>query len=318
MHRSVGCCEALSTIQVLIRANTEALTELTSSQSIKLLIRLSRLLNNAPDLQHNSPHYDSCSAKDIQLAAANCLETCCSRFPTIEPFTLGNVLTSVLEVFASLQPEDYDAHIFCHLSVALLNICKHVAVSNRALTTRHVGDMLGAARSFMMYGLPNFTWTRPVRVNVSQQAVAEPEMLQNAKPGGKIAKTRKIRADRARSMRSASEVPKNDREFGSERLEFAAVSNKSFGQMTSESDFSESEMKSDRKDRHREAQLRYAALSLIGLIGQVSESQLKCLVYTYIYFHPDKRRWPRESFSATGTHCFLPTSPTPPKPPTDS
>lgn len=270
MHRSVGCCEALCTIQVLIRANSDRLSELTSSQSIKLLIRLVRMLNNAKELQHNSPQYDSCSTKDIQLAAANCLETCCSRFATIEPFTLGNILTSTLELLFVMQPDEYDAHIFCHLSTALLTICKHVVLSNRGLATRHVGDLLGAARSFMMYGLPNVAWTRPVRVIVSQQAVAEPADKQRPNQGGKVAKTRKIRADRARSLRSSSEVPNNDRGFGPERLEFATVSTKSFGQMTSESEFSESESNRDRKDRHREAQLRFAALSLIGLVGQVS------------------------------------------------
>lgn len=271
MHRSVGCCEALCTIQVLVRANSEKISELTSSQNIKLLIRLLRLLNNATELQHKSPQYESCSSKDIQLAAANCLETCCSRLPEIEAFTLGNVMNNTLEVLFSVKPEEYDVHIFCHLSTALLNICKHVVLSNRALTVRHVGDLLGTARSFMMYGLPNFTWTRPVRVNVSQQAVAEPPNEQRVNPGGKVAKTRKIRADRARSLKAASsEVPNNDRGFGPERLQFAAGGNKAtFGQMTSESDFSESELKSDRKDRHREAQLRFAALSLIGLVGQV-------------------------------------------------
>lgn len=280
MHRSVGCCEALFTIQVLVRANSDSsLPELSSSQSIKLLARLSRLLNNATELQHKSTHYDSCSTKDIQLAAANCLDTCCSRLPEIESFTLDNILSSTLELLVSLQPDEFDSHIFSHLSAALLNICKHVVLSNRALAVRHVGDLLGAARSFMMYGLPNFIWTRPVRLHVSQQAVAEPPNEQRPNPGGKVAKTRKVRADRARSMNSTSEVTRNDRGFGPERLEFVAVSNKSFGQMTSESDFSESELKSDRKDRHREAQLRFASLSLIGLLGQVriiTQNETKC------------------------------------------
>lgn len=308
MHRSVGCCEALCTIQVLFRANSDSLSEISTSQSNKLLNRLSRLLNNAPELQHKSTQYDSCSTKEIQLAAANCLDTCCSRLPTIDSITLNNILTSTIQVIFALQQKDYDDHIFGHLNSALLNICKHVVLSNRSLAIRYVGDLIGAARSFMMFGLPNVIWNRPVCVKISQQAVAEPAVQHRVNAGGKVAKTRKIRTESTRSVKSSTEVPKSNRYFETERFEFAVVSNLSFGQMTSESDFSESEMKSDRKNRHREAQLRFAALSLIGVIGQVWNLFYLLFIsifwLKYKYYH--LRHWTLGHFLAIGIHYFQP------------
>lgn len=265
---SCGCCDAIRTIQVLIRANCETLPELTPRRIQTILSLLLTMLTNPRKMQRTAQKYDSCSSNEMRLAAAHCLETCCARLPTIDAENLTSILNGVLEVLYSQRPDDHEAHAYCMLSATLLNICKHVALADQKLAAQNVGDLLGAARSFIMYGLPDVAWTPPSRVQVSQQAVAaDPPAEPRVNPGGKIAKTRKIRANKARPAKVADEVPGNNR-----TMRFVAeAGNKSFGPITSESDFSESETNRARQDLQRQAQLRFAGLGLVGVVGQVSE-----------------------------------------------
>lgn len=257
-HRAIGLCDTLRAIQALIKANTT--TELSADLKPSLLALLLSLIQDPSHLSYRSAaaNYESCDPKDVRLAAILCLET----LLTIHPMTLDE--NKAKQVLCTLIPTIYSSDTVDELMyTAALNVCRSIVALHRIVCMDHIGDLLGAARSFMTYGICSAA-PKPVRVNISQQAVAEPQAAEPAiNKGGKVAKSRKSKP-RAAKPAVKPALEQNTVDFSGSYTTMM---------ITSDSDFSESETSRQRHDGQKKSKLRLAALALIGVLGQVVETK---------------------------------------------
>lgn len=202
-HKSVGVCDALRLMQVLIKNQSknestqmaDASTELR--ESIELLLEL---VNDPNDMEKtHSCHYEGYSAIEIKSSSIFCLETILANFDKVPALAdcddLRASITSVLfKAIYSIQLDDGTRQNYCILMRAALSACRHIGFSNKAWCTEHIGDILGACISNMMFGLPDYSYQMPQRVQSSQQTVHDSTHSTAAgKRGGKQVKGRKPR-----------------------------------------------------------------------------------------------------------------------------
>lgn len=301
----VAMCEALDTVRLLLKANaTAAVPDLSRSLQhalFKLILSIfGDLMRNRSTNTNDSSctaQYDSCTPAEIKLSAALCLESLAGCLTPSESEQNDQDLQLTVELLEcaittvyDLEGDNFDESNFCTATTALLNasrlllarIDKLSSASAADIVQQRIGELLGAGKAFMMYGLPDVPIVRPpVRLFVSQQAISEPPMTDAThNRGGKMAKMRKVAKAKAtnpaksdqrisrttrNSLASANEeqngVPKTTM-----RIDLMTASN-----ITSESDFSESEAGGrQRKFLQKQAALRLSALLLIGAIAQVT------------------------------------------------
>lgn len=73
-----------------------------------------------------------------------------------------------------------------------LNILHRIASENHEWAEENLGKLLGAAKAYIHYGLPDIIQIRPQKVVISQQSLLEPVVIPINK-GGKVPKTRKLK-----------------------------------------------------------------------------------------------------------------------------
>lgn len=202
-HKFVGVCDALRLMQVLIKNQNkiessvmaEASTQLR--QSIELLLEL---INDPNDMEKTrSCHYDGYSAIEIKSSSIFCLETiiaCFDKVPALADCDIlrASITSVVFKLIYSIRLDDGTQANYCVLMRAALSACRHIGFSNKLWCTEHIGDILGACISTMMFGLPNYVHEPPQRVQSSQQTVHDSSYSAAAgKRGGKQVKGRKPR-----------------------------------------------------------------------------------------------------------------------------
>lgn len=279
-HRTIGLCESLRAIQSLCKSNAATLP-LVSAEKIKnLLILLIGLIENPNHLASKSSadKYESCMPNDIQLSSVLCLETVLQTASDPDITQCTDILRVVLQLLYTNAPGSGDASELgtCLLRTASLNVCRLVCQRQRSLCTANIGELLGAGRAFMMHGLPGASVSTVSKVNVSQQALAEPQMAEPAaNKGGKVARQRKSKPNVKPKKPNTPVKPKDPTKSFAETA--SPLDNLDFPiafAITSDSDFSESENCRQRNDLQRQTKLRLAALSLIGVLGQVVETKV--------------------------------------------
>lgn len=174
---------------------TEASTELR--ESIELLLEL---INNPNDMEKTrSCHYDGYSAIEIKSSSIFCLETILACFDTMP--TLADceelrvsITTGLFKLIYTIRLDDGTQTNYCVLMRAALSACRHIGFSNKSWCTEHIGDILGACISNMTFGLPNYVYIPPQRMQSSQQTVHDSSHAAAVdKRGGKQVKGRKPR-----------------------------------------------------------------------------------------------------------------------------
>lgn len=279
-HRTIGLCESLRAIQSLCKANAAALP-LVSAEKVKtLLILLIGLIENPNHLASKSSadKYENCMPYDIQLSSVLCLETVLQTATDPDATQCADILRVALQILYANVPGSGDSSETgtCVLRTAALNICRLVGQRQRFLCTAHIGELLGAGRAFMMHGLPGASVPIVNKVNVSQQALAEPQMAEpTANKGGKVARQRKSKPNVKPKKPNTPVKPKDPTKSFAETA--SPLDNADFPiafALTSDSDFSESETCWQRQDLQKQMKLRLAALSLIGVLGQVVETKV--------------------------------------------
>lgn len=279
-HRTIGLCESLRAIQSLCKANSANLPLISADKVKTLLILLIGLIENPNHLASKSSadKYEGCIPNDIQLSSVLCLETVIQTASDPDVTQYADILRVVLQLLYAIVPgsgDDCETGT-CLLRTAALNICRLVCQRQRSLCTANIGELLGAGRAFMMYGLPGAMVSNVCKINVSQQALAEPQMAETtANKGGKVARQRKSKPNVKPKKPNTPVKPKDPTKYFVEIASPLDNVDCPVGfAITSDSDFSESETCRQQQDLQKQTKLRLAALSLIGVLGQVVETKI--------------------------------------------
>lgn len=309
-HKFVGICDALRLMQALIKnhfkndgvAAAAATADGDDSsnellESIELLIRLI----TEPEAMEKSTscHYDGYSVIEIELSAVLCLETILSvdeKLPELSQQLQQSISMALLRLIYSVRLDEISERIYCNLIRATLNSCRYIGFANKDWCTEHIGTLLGACVAHMMFGLPDFVYQPPQRIQSSQQNIQDNATAHGAsgssatKKGGKLIKSRKPRQtppfkNRKNNKTGSDTATSNGKANGdndelnepyeharaifenpTDRFEISHFT-------TSDSDASDPETgRSGSKNREKEAKLRLAAVSLIAVVAKVSVS----------------------------------------------
>uniref|UniRef100_A0A1Q3FXF7 HEAT repeat-containing protein 6 n=1 Tax=Culex tarsalis TaxID=7177 RepID=A0A1Q3FXF7_CULTA len=299
-------CEVLGTVQLLLRHCGEHVGVFAGVLVADGDGVLVRLLGD-PDykrVERGSGNCEWSSSGEIYLAAMTCLEAmleACEDGALLEK-QLPLVGDAILGLAFRVKPDVLPEASFYSLVVSAFNCLRLVAVQQEEWLGENLGQLLGLAKAYMMYGIPGINQLSPGKVMVSQQGVPEPQHIPMNK-GGKVPKTRKTRtpAKAGKGGRNEAKRPtgstwdEHSRQPYSEHslvLEPAPVANynSSNAYRTSDSDFSESESSRVQIDRQKLSKLRLSALTLISSITQNVEKRIM-----FGYWHalfPDESRTP--------------------------
>lgn len=303
----VALSDVLHTVRLLLVANSAgAVIELSTQQLHAVLQMIHGVLidvDGTTGRRANDDAFDSCAPAEIELSAAVCLESACTHLRLAnlaDSSTAGNeqgmqllgaLLNITVQRLFSDDVQHVDEQYRCACTAARLNACRLLIVAIDSGKTRdnsgasdivelRIGELLGAARSFMRHGLSGVKriWP-PVRLQVSQQAISEPAMTDTAvNRGGKMAKLRKVVSTtsgvteprrRRKEKAKPTTTGKGGGDFDSELLRMR-IDLKAVSLITSESDFSESEANDQLyKLEQKKSLVRLAALLLIDTVAQV-------------------------------------------------
>lgn len=292
-HKFVGICDALRLMQALIKNHfkNESLSLGDESkelfQSTELLIQLITDPNAMG--KSTSCHYDGYSAIEIQSSAVFCLETILTfydKLPEIAQCLEEPMTKAILKMIYSVRVGEISTRIYCNLMRAALNSCRFIGFSNKDWCTEHIGDVLGACVSNMLFGLPDIVYQPPQRIQSSQQTIQDVVVGggANAKKGGKMIKGRKPRQTpqykNRKNIKTADASGKNDQNCDKlvDPYEHGLFENPSEKFVishftTSDSDASDPETaRTGTNNREKEAKLRLAAISLIAIVAKVRET----------------------------------------------
>uniref|UniRef100_A0A182RSQ4 HEAT repeat-containing protein 6 n=1 Tax=Anopheles funestus TaxID=62324 RepID=A0A182RSQ4_ANOFN len=310
-------CDVLGTLQLLFCRCSDI------TQLLDFFISNNGILVNVladPDYRKVEPRtvssalLDQCSSSELYLAAVLCLESilvCCEPLAVeiLEPY-LAIVGNALLDLIFKVRPESFTELAYYSLATSTVNCLRIIATLEdpNEWTNSQLGRLIGAAKSFIMYGIPDVGKLVPQRVPVSQQGIPEPQHIPISK-GGKTAKTRKTRThpksrkgtprnngggNREQKKATDGDINRQPYSEASIVLEWSAKCQPPIAScyQTSDSDFSENETSSSRAqiERHRTAKLRQSALVLIGTLAQHVEKRIM-----FGYWHalfPDETRTP--------------------------
>ncbi|XP_055629394.1 HEAT repeat-containing protein 6 [Toxorhynchites rutilus septentrionalis] len=294
-------CEVLGTLQFLLKQCADDIELFHDSLVSQNGVLINLLID--PDYRKVDRNcvYDSCSPGEIYLAALLCLEAFLNASEgsaSVEKY-FASIGDSVLSLVFRLKSDILSETSFYSLMISALNCLRLVSVQREDWLDSHIGQLLGIAKAYMMYGIPSVNQLTPHKIMVSQQGVPEPQFIPINK-GGKVPKTRKTRtpvkgkgarADgRKGTNKSGSAWDENGRQPYTEQRfvldEFPAHTNNAY--RTSDSDFSESESSRAQIDRHKLSKLRHSALTLICTITKAVEKKVM-----FGYWHalfPDESR----------------------------
>lgn len=198
-HKYVGVCDALRLMQATIKNHFKR-EPLQLGPETEELLASTELLLNLIKISNGSEivrHYDGDSNVEIKNSALLCLETVLWVYEKIPEFAnqYEDTLTETLiNIIYSMRLDNFsNEEIFCTSMRSALDACRHIACENREWCKEHIGDILGACISHMVFGLPAIEYQPPKKVQPSQQTVIDKQQLTNLQKGGKLVKGRRPR-----------------------------------------------------------------------------------------------------------------------------
>lgn len=203
-HKFVGVCDALQLMQVLIKnqnKNESAVMADASTELREAIELLLELINDPNDVEKTrSCHYEGYSAIEMKSSSIFCMETilaCFDKVPALaECDDLRASITSVLfKLIYTTRLDEGTRQNYCVLMRAALSACRHIGFSNKSWCSENIGDILGACISTMMFGLADYVYEPPQRMQSSQQTLHDTSShgAVAGKRGGKQVKGRKPR-----------------------------------------------------------------------------------------------------------------------------
>lgn len=170
-------------------------------KSIELMLEL---INDPNDMEKTrSCHYEGYSPIEIKSSSIFCLETilaCFDKVPSLADCDnlRASITTVLFKLIYTVRLEDGTRQNYCVLMRAALSACRHIGFSNKSWCTEHIGDILGACISNSMFGLADYVYEPPQRMQSSHQTLHDASHAATAvavagKRGGKQVKGRKPR-----------------------------------------------------------------------------------------------------------------------------
>lgn len=198
-QKFVGICDALRLMQALFKnhiKNENVVIEAEAKEFLQSVELLLNLINNPDAMKKTeSCHYDGYTSIEIKSSAVFCLETILSHYEKIPSISdHEEVITdTLLKLIYSLRLDDASPQNYCVLMRAALSACRYIGFSSKEWCTTHIGDILGACVVNMMFGLPDYVYQPPQRIQSSQQTLQDANTASAGKKGGKMIKGRKLR-----------------------------------------------------------------------------------------------------------------------------
>lgn len=289
-HKFVGICDALRLTQALVKNHFKN-DSLAIGDESKELFQLAELLISLitdPNAMKKSTscHYDGYSDIEIKSSAVFCLETILTvleKLPDISQCLEQPITNALLKLIYSVRLEDISERIYCNLMRATLNSCRFIGFAKKEWCTEHVGDLLGACVSNMLFGLPDIVYQPPQRIQSSQQTIQDTNVAgPGSKKGGKMIKSRKPRQTPHLKNRKMTKTNDPNGSNNAENTDLndlyepASLFRNPTDKFeishftTSDSDASDPETaRTGNKNREKEAKLRLAAISLIAIVAKV-------------------------------------------------
>ena len=256
---------------------------------------LVNLLNDPYYNKFSKNNFEISSPEEIYLSSILCIEalvTACESSPPgnedkkVE--CLEIVGNHILKLLFKIKSNSFSEVNYYNLVIASLNslriLTAFITLHDSEWPEEHLGELFGAAKAFMMFGIPEVNVIQPQKIMTSQQGIPEPQHIPLNK-GGKIPKTRKPRTTN-KGKKYDKKKPENEiivrqpYSEGSFTLEpFVHYQS----HRTSDSDFSESETSRSQIDRHKLNKMRQSSLTLIGTLAQFIEKKY-IFGYWYAFF----------------------------------
>lgn len=196
--KSIGC-DILKTLKMLFKGKSTVLVkfhESLISPENGILVMILKMVHE----KDKKTSYETNSLEDLKLSAIYSLESILTFSDETEfeieisPKWLEEIGTTVVNLIYAEKPEKYDDLNYIGLITTAFNILKIITEIEKEWAVEKLGELLGASKSFIMYGIPDTHRLPPQKVMVSQQALSEPQSVAIETRGGKIAKTRKPRS----------------------------------------------------------------------------------------------------------------------------
>lgn len=228
-------------------------------------------------------NFDKNSPEEIHNSVLFCIESILSHLTTIG--THFEIAEDILEMSGktiaqflfNLQKEDLKEIHFYNIVTSSLNSLRIISQNNSGFVAEHVGELIGISKTFMMYGLPDFSYQQPQKILSSQQAVLEPQSLTPNKLTGRPIRTRKLKTgqkNKKPEKKKIKETPNEDnfkQPYSANSITFdELVAISSHAYRTSDSDFSDNEKNKTFVNRYKQSKMRQVSLSLVAAIAQVS------------------------------------------------
>lgn len=226
------------------------------------------LLTNPSKLHDKSLNYENCLPSEILLSTVSCLKTLLNAPIKINESELNEIVKQMHNLIFKNVAGKFSETNYCILMASALNVCRQICARDRQICLKFIGENIGAAKAFMMFGLSDVDQSvHPQKVNISQQTV-EPVSF-NANKGGKVFKARK--PGTMFKGRKKRNVATNNRTSAIEDSNFihASSDNEFNTYTTSDSDSTDP----SHYKQSVEMKLRLNALSLIGVIGRIVDTK---------------------------------------------
>lgn len=222
------------------------------------------LLTNPTKLHDKSLNYENCLPSEILLSTVSCLKTLLNSPIKIDEPDLNEIMKQIHNLIFKNAAGKFSEANYCVLMASALNICRQICVRDRQICLKSIGENIGAAKAFMMFGLSDVDQSfQPQKINISQQTV-EPVTF-NANKGGKVPKARKP----GTMFKGRKKGNKSNKTSLMDASNFRDSDNEFNVYTTSDSDSTD-------PTRHKqsvEMKLRLNALSLIGVIGRLVDTK---------------------------------------------
>ncbi|XP_059614918.1 HEAT repeat-containing protein 6 [Phlebotomus argentipes] len=273
-------CDALKALNVLFLENVNAL-EIPYDKLLSMDKGLLARLLKHPEMGNNSDvKYEKNSEEDIFLRALSCVETLFVDYEEADAVTkipeeyipkLGDIILTSLYKW---DLETLEESIYSTFVRKILNILKYLADLHPKWLKDNLGEILGAARVFMVTGYVEEEWLKPQKVTPSQQILLEPQNPATNR-GGKIMRTKKSQKASKKAKKQKNEDQNQFlKPYSYESVTLLDPTEEPLAFPTSESELSDSAGGKFAPDiRQKKFRVRLAAIQLIGNVAKAVDQR---------------------------------------------
>lgn len=182
---------------------------------------------------------------------------------------------AIISFIYALKSEEFPEKDFLTIATQCINCLKHAVRIESDFSTECIGELLGIAKSFILYAIPDFEHQPPTKIPSSQQAIMEPVPIKPTRRVNAVAKNRKVRKNNSKRRNPERQPEDSYRSYGVSENTVNTLQLPTYSIFrTSDSDFSDNEHNREFANRHKQSKLRLVALGLISHIAATVEKKI--------------------------------------------